>query len=147
MLKARGTYVLLLAASAPVCLPIGKLGTLQGQPGYYLYIGSAFGPGGVHARVAHHRRRTLRPHWHIDSLRAVTTLEEVWYTHDTVRREHQWAALMAGMPGVTMPLPGFGASDCTCVTHLFWSRQRPRLPTWQRRVQRALPAHAPVEAE
>jgi hypothetical protein len=69
-----GTYALLLSASHQGVVQIGRLGPLAVQRGFYVYIGSAFGPGSVRARVAHHCRPAPRPHWHIDHLRTVTEL-------------------------------------------------------------------------
>ena len=71
-----GTYALLLASTATRCLyALGGLGSLTLRPGWYVYVGSAFGPGGVCARLAHHRKRAARPHWHVDYLRLHTRLE------------------------------------------------------------------------
>ncbi len=49
---------------------IGRRGELRLQPGFYIYLGSALGPGGVRARLALHFRPCTRPHWHLDYLRA-----------------------------------------------------------------------------
>ncbi len=89
-----GTYALVLASTETRCLRVGQLGSLALRPGWYVYVGSAFGPGGVRARLAHHRKRAARPHWHVDHLRLHTQLERVWFTHDSIRREHQWAQVM-----------------------------------------------------
>ena len=98
MTSRPGTYALLLASTLSRCLRIGRLGDLALSPGWYVYVGSAFGPGGVGARLAHHRKRAARPHWHIDHLRLHTQLERVWFTHDSIRREHQWAQVMQRLP-------------------------------------------------
>jgi Uri superfamily endonuclease len=98
-----GTYVLLLRCSSTRAVRVGRLGTLRLRPGCYVYIGSAYGPGGLLARIGHHRHRAQRPHWHIDYLRRYTRLESVWYACD-VRQEHVWAAKIAAMPGVSLSL-------------------------------------------
>jgi Uri superfamily endonuclease len=69
---------------------MGSLGRLQLRPGYYVYVGSAFGPGGLRARIEHHARPAVRPHWHIDYLRRYTRLEAVWYCGQ--RCEYECAA-------------------------------------------------------
>ena len=114
-----GTYALLLPSKITSLVRIGKLGTLPVDPGFYVYIGSAFGPGGLRSRVANHRKVSTRPHWHIDYLRPETSLQSAWYTCDVTKREHLWAAVMGAIPGAQIPLEGFGASDCNCPTHLF----------------------------
>ena len=67
------------------------------QPGYYVYLGSALGPGGLRARIAHHQKPSLRPHWHIDYLRAHTRIHGIWFSYDARRREHQWARVVQTM--------------------------------------------------
>ncbi len=59
----------------------GALGLLDVSPGWYVYIGSAFDPGGVRARCLRHWRGG-RPHWHIDYLRPLCRMQTVWFTHD-----------------------------------------------------------------
>ena len=113
-----GTYVLLLTLADQRSLQIGKLGRYRFRKGRYCYVGSAFGPGGLAARLAHHARRAARPHWHIDYLRSACELHSAWYSQDGVRHEHVWAALLSALDGVTRPVSGFGASDCTCKSHL-----------------------------
>ena len=120
-----GTYVLMLACPRPATVRIGNLGTMQLQPGFYAYVGSALGAGGLKARLRHHLQIAARPHWHIDYLRAVCDVVEVWYATDAARLEHRWARAMARLPGAGVPLPGFGSSDCGCAAHLF---SYPRLP-------------------
>jgi Uri superfamily endonuclease len=130
-----GTYMLILAANAAGTVRIGKLGTLPLQPGFYLYVGSAFGPGGLAARIGHHRQVAARPHWHIDYLRAVCDLVTVWFTTDATRRECSWASGLAQMAGACVPLPGFGSSDCDCDAHLFWFKRLPSVRAFRQRVR------------
>ena len=86
-----GIYALVLVSQENKAVDIGRLGTLVLQPGYYVYVGSAFGPGGLTARIRHHRQIAARPHWHIDYLRATCESIEVWFTTDTACCEHTWA--------------------------------------------------------
>ena len=51
-----GTYVLVVNLDRHRQITIGRRSTRQFQPGYYLYVGSAFGPGGLKARVGRHMR-------------------------------------------------------------------------------------------
>jgi Uri superfamily endonuclease len=90
------------------------------QSGFYLYVGSAFGAGGVRARVNHHLQASTRPHWHIDYLKPHVSVREVWLSYDRKRREHLWARFLSSMPGISVPMPGFGSSDCGCEAHLFF---------------------------
>ena len=119
MMNDPGTYALILQAQVEQTIIVGRLGVMGVRPGWYVYVGSAFGPGGVKGRVGHHARPQTKPHWHMDYLRPVAPLVEVWYTHDLHRHEHTWATLLRQLPDATIPLPRFGASDCTCPSHLF----------------------------
>ena len=141
-----GTYALILVATDSRCLSIGRLGSLALRPGWYVYVGSAFGPGGLRARLAHHRKLAARPHWHADYLRLHATLERVWYTYDPARREHEWASVLLQLPGAEVPLSGFGASDCRCTSHLFRFGRPPSLRGFQRRIRSLFPEHAPVRS-
>lgn len=49
-----GTYILILKSAVTRRVRVGRLGNLQLCAGYYVYIGSAFGPGGLRARIDHH---------------------------------------------------------------------------------------------
>jgi Uri superfamily endonuclease len=125
---------------------LGALGTVDVRPGFYLYVGSAFGPGGVAARVSRHCRTGGVEHWHVDYLRAVTPVSEVWYTYDAIRREHQWVEKLIAMPGASVPKTGFGASDCTCAAHLVFFERPIGLARFRRVIRRAYLDHAPIRS-
>jgi Uri superfamily endonuclease len=90
------------------------------QPGAYIYVGSAFGPGGLRARVSRHLRRNKKIHWHIDYLRQELPVLAVWYAEGDTTLEHTWAKAIGACNLASMPVPGFGASDCRCASHLFY---------------------------
>ncbi len=140
-----GTYALILRAAGAARVRVGKLGDLQIPSGSCVYVGSAFGPGGVLARVRHHLRRPRAPHWHIDYLRRFVSVEEVWYAHDAIRREHLWAGVFQSLPGAGVPLRGFGASDCDCAAHLLTFGSPPSLSAFRRALQDRAPDHAPIK--
>lgn len=111
-----GAYLLVLDLARPRYLE-WRGGRLRLDPGRYLYAGSAYGPGGIRARVARHMRRTKKPHWHIDRLTALARCTgAIGFAGgdecDLVRR-------LADAGGATVPVPGFGSSDCAaCSSHL-----------------------------
>jgi len=111
------------------------------EPGWYLYVGSAFGPGGVRSRVLRHWRRRKPRHWHVDYLREYLRLAGAWYSYAPERLEHRWAIAFAGLPGM-VPVPGFGCSDCTCRTHLCFTTQAPSRDEFMH----AAGANAPVRS-
>ncbi|MFQ5923303.1 MAG: DUF123 domain-containing protein [Anaerolineales bacterium] len=147
MQSSSGTYALLLRCSGPRRLDIGCLGTLIARQGVYVYIGSAFGPGGLSARVGHHRKVSARPRWHVDYLRSVTELQRCWYTSDPQCREHEWAAVLRELPGASIPVPGFGSSDCSCPSHLFYFPSTPSVRTFRHRLAVRYPGHQEVRVE
>lgn len=131
--RERGTYVLFLRPDGPGTLEVGSLGTMEIVPGVYAYVGSAFGPGGLGARLGRHWRGGGSVHWHVDYLRRRSSPQEAWVTRDSALREHEWAAALASMPGASLPVRGFGASDCDCPTHLFRFGESPGLERFRRR--------------
>lgn len=139
-----GTYALLLASTAEGDINVGSFGRLQVLPGYYVYIGSAHGPGGLAARVSRHQAAAKKLRWHIDYLREVTDLVAVWYTVDQNRQECRWAEVVGRLRGVVVPMAGFGASDCDCRSHLFYFLKPPPHRTFRQRVRDAIAGHAPI---
>ena len=142
-----GTYILVLESKAEVYIQIGKLATLNLIPGFYLYVGSAFGPGGVKARVLRHNRETKKLHWHIDYLTKHLELAEVWYTYDNIRREHLWAELLSDTRPFTIPMKHFGASDCRCLSHLYYARKLPRFSGFRKKVNKMISNHDRIMLE
>ena len=125
--RAPGTYVLVLRVETAVTLTVGRLGVAALASGWLLYVGSAFGPGGLAGRLAHHLRSAAKPHWHIDYLRSALPLVEVWLCPTPQRLEHLVAGALHAAPGSSLPLPRCGSSDCACPAHLFAFTTRPTL--------------------
>jgi Uri superfamily endonuclease len=124
-----GTYALVLAATKRQVISVGKLGTFEVWPGFYVYVGSALGPGGLAARIGRHARQEKTLRWHVDYLRVVTDLVEVWFGPGRQRRECSWAARLAVMSGAEIRRLGFGSSDCGCRSHLVYFRRERPVPT------------------
>ena len=119
-----GSYLLWLGLSQDQDLPVGRLGGFRFPAGDYLYLGSAHGPGGLRARLGRHLRGSGKSHWHIDHLRAVAQVRGFGYQIRAGRlpiyAECDWSQKLAALPDVSLPVPGFGASDCHtgCPAHL-----------------------------
>lgn len=89
------------------------LGSFQGT---YCYVGSAFGPGGVRARVGRHLSRKKVVTWHIDHLTISPgfTPKGLYVTPERVE------CIIACKLGEVFSGPReFGCTDCQCQTHLF----------------------------
>lgn len=122
-----GSYVLLCESLEAGRVTIGRLGELALRPGWYAYVGSAFGPGGLRARVGRHLRPDKRLRWHFDYLRPHLLPRVVWFRAGPPRCEAQWAAALGRLPDAAIPLAGFGASDRPGSSHLFAFGRRPAL--------------------
>jgi len=116
--RSAGSYAIVMRAQDRQQLQIGRLGGMQLSKGWYVYVGSAFGPGGLAARVSRHLQRHKTRHWHIDHLIWATTVREVWYSQRQRDLEHCWAQAALDQPAARNLLRGFGASDCQCLSHL-----------------------------
>lgn len=128
-----GTYILVIELVSHARLLVGKLGGFDFPAGWYAYAGSACGPGGLSARIRHHMGIATRPHWHMDYLRPLGCLQEIWYGRGAGYDEHRWAADLRDMPDVRVVAPGFGSSDCCCETHLVYFPHRPGIKRFRQR--------------
>lgn len=125
---APGTYALHMHLAQPTSLSVGNLGEYNFPPGAYVYLGSAFGPGGLRARLGRHLRGVGKPHWHIDTLRAKTQLGSYHFVEGAsgdilqspIPLECLWSQALANSERALIPAPRFGASDCHagCPAHL-----------------------------
>jgi endonuclease-3 len=112
-----GTYTLLIELEAPTTIDVGALGTFDFEDGWYAYTGTAFGPGGF-SRIDRHRDvatgRNETRHWHVDYLLGDDCARLV----GTCRTPNVDAECRFSdrLPGTRVP--GFGASDCSCDSHL-----------------------------
>ena len=115
--SAPGAYVLIVTLARARRLDLPRFKDPRLPAGRYAYCGSARGPGGLRARLARHLRRDKALRWHVDHLTAagrVTALVPVPQGAECALR-----AALHMAPGVTIPIPGFGSSDCrTCPSHL-----------------------------
>lgn len=130
-----GTYALVMQLTRTATLSVGRLGPVTFNAGYYVYTGSAFGPGGLAARIGHHLRSSEKCHWHIDYLRRFAQVHEIWYTLHPEKVECRWADIFNHARGARIVVPGFGASDCRCKAHLFYFKRRPGIRTFRKRIE------------
>jgi Uri superfamily endonuclease len=137
--SAKGTYMLLIRLDQAHELNVGRLGSFPFPPGWYAYVGSALGPGGLDARVARHARKIKRTHWHVDYLLKYGVLVETWQLECPNRLECHWATTLARSPNAQRAVYRFGASDCRCPGHLVYWRDRPDRNTLQKALDSASP--------
>lgn len=119
-----GTYVLVIRNKQRLVFEAGRLGSCVLPRGWYLYTGSAFGPGGLAARAGRHTVQDKPRRWHIDYLTGHLPVSRVWLTTAPAKLECAWAEVLTRMGGVAA-VPGFGSSDCRCEGHLLGFSSRP----------------------
>jgi Uri superfamily endonuclease len=98
--------VLVIELGAPLALGLARL------PRAVLYCGSAYGPGGLRARVGRHLRRDKSLRWHVDRLTAAGRI--VGLRAVPGGRECDLLVRLLEVPGTSVPIQGFGSSDCRC---------------------------------
>jgi len=115
-----GTYALMIALDCACNVTIGRRGCFRFPAGFYLYTGSALGPGGLAGRLTRHLCAAKHLHWHVDYLLCAShaCVVEVWAASGTMRRECDWARAAMRLPRAGIVVPRFGASDCRCAAHL-----------------------------
>lgn len=122
-----GSYALQLYLPQAARLQVGRLGWFDFTAGHYVYMGSAMGSGGLRARLGRHLRGGSRLHWHIDVLRAVCQVSGYTFEAGSQPLECTWSRKIAGLGCASVPVPGFGASDCRsgCASHLVYLGRDP----------------------
>jgi Uri superfamily endonuclease len=117
----KGVYVLILRLDRETDMRVGKLGKINFKRGYYAYVGSALGSGGFkrvtrHFNVARGKNKTRK--WHIDYL--LPHSEVICATVSPT--DEALECIVAKVLGkYSAVIKGFGCSDCSCDTHLFFT--------------------------
>ncbi len=123
-LPIRGNYTLIILLKGQSRIKMVRYSQLKLDKGYYAYTGSAIGQGAVslRRRVARHFRKEKKIHWHIDYLLASKTayITAVVAAASKDNKECEISRLIRNIEGATVPITGFGASDCkhNCESHL-----------------------------
>lgn len=123
--EGKGTYLLVLYCQNQFSTHVGRLGLVKFEEGYYLYTGSAFGGGGVKARVGRHLTAQPSKHWHIDYVKNKMDIVEAWYVIGEKNYEHLWSEKIEKVMELNVPCNNMGSTDCKCKSHFFFSKKRP----------------------
>ena len=86
------------------------------KKGIYLYVGS--GGRSPLRRIARHIRKRKRKFWHIDFLSVRSEVIGAFILESNILLE---CTLARAIGKAFRPVPGFGASDCKCDSHLFFA--------------------------
>jgi len=115
----RGAYCLVIEVPEEREIVVGSLGPHRYQRGVYAYVGSAL--AGVEQRVGRHKSQKKRLRWHIDYLLAnADILATVAIPGERREVECGMAQALQQCDGASIPVLGFGASDCRCDSHLLY---------------------------
>ena len=118
MAATPGVYLIIATLDHPCTIQTrGRIFELF--PGWYYYCGSAM--NGLSPRLNSHLSIEKKCHWHIDYLLEKARVAAIApYIIADKWLEHELAKLLSETREVTA-ISGFGASDCSCDTHLFHS--------------------------
>ncbi len=120
MSVVRGSYCLCIRVQKARRIKVGALGFINFPTGLYVYVGSAL--SSLTPRLSRHLRTSRGQgkvaQWHVDYLLRSpgVDIEEIWATDWAVRMECELASEVAV---IGKPVPHFGSSDCSCLSHLY----------------------------
>lgn len=123
----KGSYILLIELPEKQIITVGSLKTICFLRGYYAYVGSAMGR--FKPRLSYHLKGNKKPHWHVDYLLQKASITDIILCETSERIE---CIIAQALKSQFNFIPGFGASDCKCESHLFfapWEMKSTIMPT------------------
>ena len=114
-----GVYIAVFYMPRSRFIQIGRLGRFNFRQGVYFYVGSA--QRNLPARLERHSRKKKPLHWHIDYLSVKA--EMLGAIMIPGQRKHECEIAKELGQQFELVVPGFGASDCRCAGHLFYTQQ------------------------
>lgn len=113
----KGLYILAIWLNRGKEISVGALGSAYFPPGLYVYIGSA--QKALQARIRRHLSKKKRLFWHIDYLlegaEVIGIRSLAGPKEDECRLSEKFS-----QSGGEVVMKGFGASDCSCPSHLYY---------------------------
>jgi Uri superfamily endonuclease len=111
----KGVYTVYFQLEEERGIECGALGEISFEPGTYVYTGSAM--NSLESRIHRHFHSQENKHWHIDYFSEVAEPESVFFIFT---EDSSLECLMADYFAENgESFEGFGASDCSCSSHLF----------------------------
>jgi len=109
--REKGTYALVVRLRQPLVMRLNEREVVFAR-GLYVYAGSAFGPGGLRARISRHLSRQKRRHWHIDELTSALQCKimALIFCISAEKLERAICGLLSKDPRFAS-ITGFGSSD------------------------------------
>jgi sugar fermentation stimulation protein A len=111
-----GNYLILLELPQTQEVPVGALGNLTLEAGWYVYTGSA--RKNLSQRISRHLRKIRKARrWHLDYLTPCAGIIRALPILSYRNLECSLARSLAALGG--RAVAGFGSSDCSCKSHLY----------------------------
>jgi len=116
----KGTYLLFIRLDKKLTINLSNKQFCL-EKAYYIYVGSAFGAGGLKSRVSRHLLKTKNKRWHIDFLTCSDHSEVVGVVYFINQKIECYLGNLFSTFSSLEPVFGFGNSDCkeNCDSHLF----------------------------
>lgn len=115
-LSNKGIYCLIIKLNRGRNIKVGRLGSFPFISGFYVYVGSA--QNNLTQRIERHLRRGKKAHWHIDYLLQYGKVVDFRMFTGKKQEECTLSQELEKIEGATVPVKGFGSSDCSCTSHL-----------------------------
>ncbi len=113
-----GTYLLFLHISENITIDIREE-EIELERGFYIYVGSAFGAGGLTSRLHRHIRKQKKKHWHIDQVTMSKASDILGIAVSINQKKECEIYQTINKLNEFSPIQGFGNSDCKnkCESH------------------------------
>ncbi|MCF6156375.1 MAG: GIY-YIG nuclease family protein [Candidatus Brocadia sp.] len=118
-----GVYCLVVKLLQRAHIRIGCLGTFHFSAGFYAYVGSA--QSNLERRIKRHLRQKKKMHWHIDYLLRYGQVVSVCTYTGEKDKECILSRKIGNIKNAVVPVRGFGSSDCSCNSHLYFFQDDP----------------------
>ena len=114
----KGCYCLTIHVNDSKTIRIGKLGKIEFNKGYYVYVGSAM--NSLESRLNRHLSDEKKLHWHVDYLLKKAEITDIIYN----KNRKVECELSNYISKRTYGIKNFGCSDCDCESHLYYFKNR-----------------------
>lgn len=108
--SVKGVYLLIIEIIKPLTITIRDM-RYKLEPGHFIYVGSAWGSGGLTSRIARHIKKDKKIHWHIDQVTS-TPLSAVKTICFLPGAPSNYESKIARILSTKLDfIPGFGSTD------------------------------------
>ncbi|WP_295600896.1 DUF123 domain-containing protein [uncultured Methanobrevibacter sp.] len=117
----KGCYCLIIKLNQNSRIKIGKkLGFIQFEKGYYVYVGSAM--NSLESRLKRHLSNDKKLHWHVDYLLKDDNSKILDIIYNIDKKVE--CDISEYLKSEAFGVKNFGCSDCDCDSHLYYFKNR-----------------------